>query len=328
MLVGEAVAGLHFDFGFFAAAGFARGDVQNAIGIEQKLHFNAWQSSRHWRNAFQVEARQRAAILREFALALHDMNRDVGLTFDAGGEVLGCRLRNRRITMNDLYDATAERLDTERERSYVEQQHFLSGFRAATENVGLHGRAECHNFVGIQVRVWHTLELLFYQAAYERNARGAADENHLVNLIRGKGSIFHGLPDRTKRAIGDGFYELLKLRARDGALILRALGQHEVERCFGLRGQCNFRVDDSRANGLHSFAALVKVEAEITVNVVERNADQQVVDVVSAEMRVTVGGDDLEDAFVQLEDRDVERAAAKVVDRNGGGLFLVETVGE
>ena len=56
--------------------------------------------------------------------------------------------------------------------------------------------------------------------------------------------------------------------------------------------------------------------------------DQQIVDVVAAEMSVAVGRDDLEDAFVQLEDRNVEGAAAQIVNRNGRGLLLVQTIGQ
>ena len=60
---------------------------------------------------------------------------------------------------------------------------------------------------------------------------------------------------------------------------------------------------------------------KIAANVVERNRDQQVVDVVAAEMRVAVGGDDFEDAVVQLENRDVEGAAAEIVDRDDAVLL-------
>jgi hypothetical protein len=52
------------------------------------------------------------------------------------------------------------------------------------------------------------------------------------------------------------------------------------------------------------------------------------VEVVTAEMRVAVGGLHLEDALADLEDRDVEGAAAEVVDRDRLVLLLVEAVGE
>ena len=56
--------------------------------------------------------------------------------------------------------------------------------------------------------------------------------------------------------------------------------------------------------------------------------DDQVVDVVTAEVRVAVGRDDLHDVVADLEDRDVERAAAEVVDGDDLVLLLVEAVGQ
>ena len=84
-----------------------------------------------------------------------------------------------------------------------------------------------------------------------------------------------------------------------------------------MRRERNLGVDDGLANGLHGFAAAAHVQAQVAVNVVEGDGDEQVVDVVAAEVRVAVGGDDFEDAFVQFEDRDVEGAAAEVVNRDG-----------
>ena len=52
------------------------------------------------------------------------------------------------------------------------------------------------------------------------------------------------------------------------------------------------------------------------------------VEVVAAEVGVAVGREDLEDALADLEDRDVERAAAEVVDGDLLVLLLVEAVGQ
>ena len=75
-------------------------------------------------------------------------------------------------------------------------------------------------------------------------------------------------------------------------------------------------------------ASSPSAEFGIAGDVVEGDGDQQVVDVVAAEVGVAVGGDDLEDALVQLEDGDVEGAAAEVVDGDEAVLLLVEAVGE
>src|SRR5437667_318965 len=56
--------------------------------------------------------------------------------------------------------------------------------------------------------------------------------------------------------------------------------------------------------------------------------DDPLVEVVAAEVGVPVGGLHLEDALTELQDRDVERAAAEVVHRDDFVLLLVEAVGE
>ena len=60
----------------------------------------------------------------------------------------------------------------------------------------------------------------------------------------------------------------------------------------------------------------------------KRDGDEQIVDVVAAEMRVAVGGNDFKDSVVQLQDGDVEGAAAEIVDRDDAVLLFVEAVGE
>ncbi len=63
-------------------------------------------------------------------------------------------------------------------------------------------------------------------------------------------------------------------------------------------------------------------------DIFERDPQQAVVDVVAAQVRVAVGGQDFEDAVLQLQDGDVEGAAAQIVDGDDAFLALVETVGQ
>src|SRR6185503_12689676 len=56
--------------------------------------------------------------------------------------------------------------------------------------------------------------------------------------------------------------------------------------------------------------------------------DKPFVDVVTAEVRVAVGRLYFDHAFADLENRDVESAAAEVKHRDGFVFLLVETVGE
>ena len=74
--------------------------------------------------------------------------------------------------------------------------------------------------------------------------------------------------------------------------------------------------------------SLRQVDALVLLELGEQPVDDALVEVVAAEVRVAVRGLDLEDAVAELEDRDVERAAAEVVDGDLLVLLLVEAVGE
>ena len=59
-----------------------------------------------------------------------------------------------------------------------------------------------------------------------------------------------------------------------------------------------------------------------------RNCDELGVEILAAEEGVAVGRLHLEHAVADLEDRDVERAAAKVIDRDRLAVLLVEAIGQ
>src|ERR1035438_6294138 len=71
-----------------------------------------------------------------------------------------------------------------------------------------------------------------------------------------------------------------------------------------------------------------QIDTVFSENLIEGNGEQEVVDVVAAQVRVAVGGLYLEDAVAQFEDGDVERAAAKIVDGNGAFLGAIEAIGQ
>ena len=71
-----------------------------------------------------------------------------------------------------------------------------------------------------------------------------------------------------------------------------------------------------------------QIDALLLLELVGEIVDEAHVEVLAAEEGVAVGRLHLEHAVADLEDRNVEGAAAEVVDRDGAGLLLVEAVGE
>ena len=90
--------------------------------------------------------------------------------------------------------------------------------------------------------------------------------------------------------------------------------------------------DERFAQLLGGFRTGGKIEAAILQHAMMHEGLQEIVDVVAAEVRVAVGGEDLVDvAFAggdQLEDGNVEGAAAEIVDGYVAALFFVQAVGE
>ena len=79
---------------------------------------------------------------------------------------------------------------------------------------------------------------------------------------------------------------------------------------------------------LEGHLVLAQIDAVLLPELVGDPVDDLLVEVVAAQVRVAVGRLDLEDAVADLEDRDVEGAAAEVVDRDRLVLLLVEAVGQ
>ena len=138
-----------------------------------------------------------------------------------------------------------------------------------------------------------------------------------------------GLIVRSKESIR----KLLELRA--GELLLDVLRTARVRRDEGqidlvlLRGRerdlglLGFFLD-----ALDGVGLLREIDAAVLLEFGDDPIHERVVPVVAAEVRVAVGRLHFEDAVADLEHRDIEGAAAEVVDRDLLVLLLVETVSE
>ena len=153
------------------------------------------------------------------------------LVVDERREHLAAGRRNRGVAQDDLRHHAAHRLDAERQRRHVEQQHLAV---AGHQDVGLHGGAERDDLVGVQLAVRRPAEQLADQATDERDARRAADEHDLVDLRRAELGVGERLTARLERAVDDRPDERVELRARDPLAVaadtnLRFLAVRQIE---------------------------------------------------------------------------------------------------
>src|SRR5262249_55057766 len=104
-----------------------------------------------------------------------------------------------------------------------------SCFRSAGQDVSLHCSAERYYFIGIQFNVWLTLEESLYQSTNARDARRSADEYNLIDFLSGDLGISKRLLGWGNRLLNDRLNQLLKLFARDFALIEVATWQFDIQ---------------------------------------------------------------------------------------------------
>ena len=102
----------------------------------------------------------------------------------------------------------------------------------------------------------------------------------------------------------------------------RLISVDEVER------QLDLRLLGRLLEALQGLGVLREVDPLVLLELGQQPLDDALVEVVAAEVRVAVRRLDLEDALAELEDRDVERAAAEVVDGDLLVVLLVEAVGQ
>ncbi len=213
---------------------------------------------------------------------------------------------------------------------HVEQQHVLD---VALQHARLNGRADRDHLVGIDALVRLLAKELFDDFLDLGHARHAADQDHLVDLGRRQASVLQRLAAGLDRALDEVVDQSLELgpgQLQRQMLRPGRVGGDVGQVDFGLRrrGELDLRFLRRLLQALEGELVLGEINALLLLEFARQIFDQPHVEVLAAEERVAVGRLHFEHAVADLEDRDIERAAAEVIDRDGAGFLLVEAIGE
>ena len=308
--------GFDGDFVFFAGGFVFGADVQDAVGVNVKRHFNLRSAARCGSNAFQVELAQALVAAGHFALALVDLDGHGGLVVFGGRESL-CKLgRDGGVFGDHLGHHAAQGFDAQRQRCDVEQQHVGT---VARQHLTLNGSAHGHGFVRVDVAAGFFPKEFFDLVLHLGHTGHAADQDHVVNVAHRHASVFDGGAARRNGALDQLFDQLLQLGAVEfdvqvfGACrVGRDVGQIDVG--GGGRRQLDLGFFSGFFEALQGQHVFGQIDARLFLELANDEVDDALVKVFAAQKGVAVGGEHFELFFAidigNLDDGDVKRAAA------------------
>ena len=316
LLVGALVLGRH---------------VEDAVGVDVEGDLDLRHTPRRRGNAIEMKPTQRAVVVGKLAVALQHVYFHTRLVVGRSAEDLALLCRNRRVALDQLRHHPTHRLDSQRQRRHVQQQHVVD---VAGQHAGLDGRAQGHHLVGIDPAMRLSAEHRLHRLLHLRHTRRAAHENHLVDLGRTQTRIFQRLLTGTLGALHQILHQLLELRPAQ--IHLHVLGTGLVRRD---EGQVDLRAPRARQltlgllrrffQPLQGHGVLAQVDAFGAFKFLSDPVDDTLVEIVTPKMGVTVRRLHLEDTVTQLQDADIEGATAEIVDGDLlRRILLVQTVGQ
>jgi hypothetical protein len=277
--------------------------VQDAVRINVERHFDLRHAARRGRDVRELELAGGLVVLGELAFALEHVDFHAGLIVAGGGENFRFARRDRGVALDQLGEHATERLDAERERGHVEQEHVL---HFALEHAALDAGADGDDFVRVHALMRSLVDQLVCGFNDARHAGHTTDEHEFVNLVGADAGVLqaglHGLDGALEQAVGEllhlgageRFLDVLRpARVRRDERQIDVVGRRAGERDLGFLG---FFLDALERVGL-----LAQVHAGFLLELVENPIHQRVVPVVTAEMRVAVGGFDFKDAVADFE---------------------------
>ena len=315
----------------FVVGGFVlRAHVDDAVRVDVEAHFDLGDAARSRRDAHQLEYPQHLVVGGHGALALVHLDFNRSLVVGRGGKRLALARRDGGIAFDQLGENAAQSFDPQRQRGDVQQQHVL---HFSAQHAALNGRADGYHFVRIHALVGFLAKQGADDLLHFRNSGGTAHQHHFVDLLGGDAGVRKRPLARLDAAFQNVGHHVLESRPRKFDVhVLRTAGVGRQERQiqFGLKhgGKLDLGFFGGFLQTLQGHLVLRNVHPGFLLEILHQPVNDALVDVVAAQVGVSVGGFHFHDAVAHFQNRDVERSAAEIVNRDRFVLLLVQAVGQ
>ncbi len=236
--------------------------------------------------------------------------------------------RDSRVTVDELRANAAQSLDTQRQRSYIEQQYV---FDIALQHAALDSCADCNTFIRIDTLVRSLVKEAFCSLLNCRHTAHTADHDDFINLAGRQVRVTQAVLARDCSAVEQVARKLLQFSAGEAHLqVLR------TSRVCSDKRQVDVSICATGQLALCFFSrflqALQRHRISLQVNAVSRfefrchPVDDDVIEVIATQVCITIGSHHFACAFAQVQDGDIECTATQVVNGNLLVLLLVHAV--
>ncbi len=155
--------------------------VQDTVCVDVERYLNLRNATRSCGDTVEVETTDRLVVAchRTLTLAYVDLNRR--LVVRRSREYLALAGRDRGVSLDQLGEYATQSLDTERQRSYVQQQHVLN---LTGQHTTLNRSTDSYNLIGVHTLIGGLAEELLYNLLDCGDTGRTTHQNNLVDLRR------------------------------------------------------------------------------------------------------------------------------------------------
>lgn len=305
-------------------------DVDDGIGVNVEGDLDLGNTTAGRRDANKLEVSEQLVVLDQLTLTLEDLDLDSGLRVGGGGEDLGLLGGDGGVSVDQTGEDTAQGLNTERQRGDVEEKEVLDLTREdSTLDSSTHG----DSLIRVDRLGWVTAEDGLDGLGNLGHTGHTTNQDDLLDVLGLETGILQGLANGLDGSGNEGVDHLLELSTSElqvDVLGAGSVGSDERQVDVGLkrRGQLNLGLLSSLTDTLDSHAVTGEVKSRSLLELANHVANQVDIEILTTKVSVTVGGLDLEDTVLDLEDGDIKGTTTKIVDSDNAISLLLKTIGQ